>query len=159
MKLVRVANIWPRLLANFGYRSGIEPADFGEYRFGQHAAHFDGAGAALFEWGVVEICVRVGVQNLMRKLRGHRSFDGHAANTSRSDIFQDHFQAGDIHGFGERVFHGFARKGMVGNFDVARNIFLACERLREHGGEEIVGTHALNRRRNFFPAHETQQRE
>ena len=158
-KLICIANIGPRLLANFGDRSGIEPADFRQHRFGQHAAHLDGAGAALFEWSVVEIGVGIGVQNFVRELRGHGGFDGHAANASSGDVFQDYFQAIDVHRFGERVFHGFARERMIGNFDVARNIFLAGQGLRENGCEQIVGTHALNRRRNFFPAHEAQQGE
>src|SRR5271169_1063917 len=48
---------------------------------------------------------------------------------------------------------------MVWDFNVARNVFLAGQRLRKYSGEQIVRTHALNRRWNFLPAHETEQRE
>src|SRR5258708_14841127 len=52
-------------------------------------SHFDGPGAALFERGVIEVRVWIGVQDLMRKLRRHRSVDGEAADASFGHIGQD----------------------------------------------------------------------
>ena len=68
--------------------AGIEAADFGEHRFGQHAAHFDGAGAALFERRVVEIGVGIRVQNFVRELRGHGRVHGEAADAARGHVAQ-----------------------------------------------------------------------
>ena len=129
VKLVGVANIRPSLLAHFGDGRGIEPADFREHGFGQHAAHLDGAGAAFFERRVVQIGVGIRVQDLVRKLRRHGRIDGEASDLSCGDIVQDDFQALDIHRFGERVLHRFAHQRMIGNLDLAVNIFLARERL------------------------------
>ena len=65
VQFVGVAHVEPGFLAHFGDRSRIESADFGENRFGQHAAHFDGAGAALFERRIVEIGKRIRIQYLV----------------------------------------------------------------------------------------------
>ena len=65
MQFVGVARVEPRFFAHFCDRSRIETADFGENRFGQHAAHFDGAGAALFERRIVEIGERIRIQYLV----------------------------------------------------------------------------------------------
>ena len=86
MKLFGVAHVGPSLLADLGDRCGIEPADFREHGFGQHAAHFHGASAALFERRIVEIGVWIGVQYLVRKLRRHGRFDRQASNASSGDI-------------------------------------------------------------------------
>ncbi len=68
MQFVGVARVQPGLFANFRDSSRVEAADLRENRFGQHAAHFDGAGAALFERRVIEIGEGIRVQNFVRKL-------------------------------------------------------------------------------------------
>ena len=93
MQFVGVAHVGPGIGANFVDGRGIEASNFGEHRFGQHAAHFDGASAALFERGVVEIGVRIRVQNLMREGRGYRRIDGEAADAARGDVAQDALEA------------------------------------------------------------------
>src|SRR5258708_35808437 len=46
---------------------------------------------------------------------------------------------------------------MIGDGDVIRNVFLASKRFRKNGGQQIVGTHALDLRRNFFPTAKAKQ--
>ena len=41
--------------------------------------------------------------------------------------------------------------------DIAGNILLAGCGFRKHGGQQIIGAHALDLRRNFLSAHEAQQ--
>src|SRR5260370_27890596 len=46
---------------------------------------------------------------------------------------------------------------MIGDGDVTRNVFLASKRFWKNGGQQIVGTHALDLRRNFFPTAKAKQ--
>ena len=69
VQFVGVAHVGPGFRAHFGDGSGIKAADLGENGFGQHAAHFDSAGAALFEGSIIKIGVRIGVENFVRELR------------------------------------------------------------------------------------------
>src|SRR5258706_12457288 len=46
---------------------------------------------------------------------------------------------------------------MIGDGDVTRNVFLASKRFWKNGGQQIVGTHALDLRRDFFPTAKTKQ--
>ena len=65
MQFVGVAHVEPSFLAYFCDRSRIKAADFRENGFGQHAAHFDGASAPLFERRVVEVGKRIRIQYLV----------------------------------------------------------------------------------------------
>ena len=60
----------------------VEPADFLQHSLGQYAAHLHRARATFFQRSIVEIGVRIRVQNLVRKLRRHRRVHGKAANRS-----------------------------------------------------------------------------
>src|SRR2546430_466695 len=46
---------------------------------------------------------------------------------------------------------------MTGNLDIAGNVFLAGSNVGKDGRKQIVGAHALNLRRNFLAALESQQ--
>ena len=65
MQFVGVARVELSFLAHFGDRSRIETPDLGENCFGQHAAHFYGPGAALFEGRIVEVGKRIRIQYLV----------------------------------------------------------------------------------------------
>ena len=152
VQFVGVAHVGPRLGAHFRDGRRIEASDFRQHGLGQHAAHFDGARAALFERRIVEIGVGIGVEYFVRELRWHRRVDGDAANAALADRREDFAQAVDVHGLGEHVLHRFAHQRMIGNLDVAHDIFLAGERFGKDRREQIVGAHALNLRRNFLAA-------
>ena len=72
---------------------------------------------------------------------------------------QDAAEAVDVHGLVHDVFHDFFDEGMVGDFDVAFDVFKAGGNVGEDGGEQIVASHALNLRRNFFAVLKAQQGE
>ena len=48
---------------------------------------------------------------------------------------------------------------MIGNGDISNDIFLAGDGLRKHRGQQILGAHTLNLRRDFLAALEAQQRQ
>src|SRR5258708_31442035 len=120
-------------------------------------SHFDGPGAALFERGVIEVRVWIGVQDLMRKLRRHRSVDGEAADASFGHIGQHALKPLDVQSFGEDVLHGFANERVIGERDFTFEIFRARESLGENGREQIISTHTLNIGRDLFSAAKTEK--
>ena len=159
VQLVRIAHVEAGLFANFGNGSRVETSHFGKNCFGQSAAHFDGAGAAFFERGVVEVCERIGVENFVGELRRHGCVYGDATNRAIENFREDALQAGDVHRFGKRVFHDFANERVIGNAQLAFEIFRASGGIGKNGSEKIVRTHALDLRRDFFAALESQEHE
>ena len=92
----------------------------------------------------------------MRELRWNRRVHGDAADTSLFDPTQDIAQTVDVHRFGKHIFHHFGHQWMVGDLNISLDVLLACRDIRENRGQQIVGTHALNLRRNFLAALKTQ---
>ncbi len=68
MELFGIADVWPGVVAHRGNSGRVEAADLRQNSCGKDTAHFDGAGAAFFERGIVEVSVRVGVQDFVGKL-------------------------------------------------------------------------------------------
>ena len=68
-------------------------------------------------------------------------------------------QAVDVHRLGEDIFHDFVHQRMIGNLNVADDVFLAGGDVGENRSQQIVGAHALNLRRNFLAALKAQQRQ
>ena len=75
-----------RFLAHFGNCRRVEAAHLGKNRFGQHAAHFDGAGSALLERRVIEVRERIRVQNFVRELRWHGRIHSDATNAAVAEF-------------------------------------------------------------------------
>ena len=84
------------------------------------------------------------------KGEGSGSIDGDGLDAAVADGFENAAEAVDVHGFVHDVFHDFFDEGMVGDFDVALDVFKAGGDVGEDGGEEIVAAHALDLRGNFF---------
>ena len=82
MQLIGIAHIRPGFFAHLRNRRRIEASDFFEHRFRQHPPHLHGARPPLFERRVVQIGIRIRIQNLVRKLRRNRRIDRNAANSS-----------------------------------------------------------------------------
>ena len=160
MQLLGVAYVGPRLVAHFGNSLRIEPADFSQYRLRQDAAHLDRTGAALFERRIVEIGIGIGIKNFVGKLRWNRRVYREGGDAAIGDVANHPLEPFDVEGFGKNVLHHFADKWMLRNRNVAfRKVFLASEGLGKNGGQQVVGAHALDRRRNFFAIAKTKQRQ
>ena len=70
VEIIGVAEIGARLFDDLGDGRRVELAGFFEDGGGKGAAELHGAGAALFERSIVEEGVGIGVENLVRELRG-----------------------------------------------------------------------------------------
>ena len=85
MQLVAIAENGARLVADGRNGLLVEPANFLQHRFRQDAAHLYRARATLLQWSIIEIRVRICIQQFVRKLGGHRRIHRKAANRSIRD--------------------------------------------------------------------------
>ena len=159
MQLVAVANIGPRLFADPRNRRLVEPSHFLQNRFRQHSPHLHGTRTPLFQRSIVEVRVRVRIQDFVRELRRHRRVDRQRANRATANPVEHPPQPVNIHGLGEHVLHHFLDQRMVGNLDIADDVFLARSHVGEDRRHKIVAANALNLWRNFLAALEAQQRQ
>src|SRR5215467_16328556 len=95
----------------------------------------------------------------MRELRWNRSIDRQTSNPAILHPAQQLLHSLDVQGLGKDVFHDLLHQRMVGNLNVAHNIFLAGGNVREDRSKQIVGANALNLRRNLLAALEAQKRQ
>ena len=93
----------------------------------------------------------------MGKLRRHWGVYGQAADAPVVHTTQQLLQPFHIHRVGEHIFHDFVHQGMVGNLDVANNVFLAGGHVGEHRRQQVVGAHALNLWGDFLAGLKAQQ--
>ena len=61
-------------------------------------------------------------------------------------------EAVDVHRLVQAVVDRLADQRVVGHLDGAVEVLLAADLRREHGGEQVVGAHALDRRRHLARA-------
>ena len=159
MQFVGIPDVRPCLFADLCNRRRIELPNFLQNGFGQNPTHLHRTGSPLFQRRIVEIGVRVRVENFMRELRWHGRIHGHAADTAVIDSAQQIFQSVNIHRLGQHVFHYLIHQRVVGNLNISHDIFLASGHIGEHRGQQIVRPHALNLRGNFLATLKTQQRQ
>ena len=149
MEFFGVARIWAGFVddALDGVRvQGTEVAGV----LGERAAKGDGAGAALFERGVVEVGVGLRVQHLVGEGRGLGSVLGVQADLAGFDPVEDILEAVDVHRLVHAVIDGLADDGVVGDLDGAGLVLLAADELREDRRHQVVGAHALDLRRDLL---------
>src|SRR6185437_10629363 len=123
---------------------GIENAGAADEIGSQRAAELNGAGAAFFEWSIVEKRVRIGVDDFMRKGRCSGVVDRDGPDLAIADGFDDAGKTIEIHRFVQAIVDGFADQGMVWNAWLSGEIFGAGHLIGEDGGEKVVRAHALN---------------
>ena len=150
VEIVGIAQIGARVFDDLRDGRRVELTGFFKDGGGQGAAELHGAGTALFERSIVEEGVGIGVENFVGELRWHRSIDGDGLDAAVTDGFKDAAEAVDVHGLVHHVFHHLFHQGVVGNPDIAFDVFKAGGYVGEDGGEEIIAAHALNLRRNLL---------
>ena len=64
------------------------------------------------------------------------------------DAIQQLLEPFEVHGLVQAVGDGLVDQRMIGNADLARQIFGAGGLIGKDRGQQIVGAHALNRRRH-----------
>jgi len=159
VEVVGIAEVGAGFFDDLRDGRGVELACLFEYGGGEGAAELDGAGTALFEWGIVEEGVGVRVEDLVRELGGHGGIDGDGLDAAVADAFEDVAQAVDVHGLIHYVLHYFFDERVIGNLDVAFDVFKAGGYVGENGGEKIVAAHALNLRGDLLAVLETEESE
>ena len=125
----------------------------------ESAANDDGPGASFFERRVVQKRVGVGVEDFVAEGRGLGGVDGDGAQSAVRHAIENIDETLEIHRFFEAIGDGFVHKRMVGNANFSGQIFSAGDLIGEAGGEQIVGAHALQGRRNFVASGEAQDGE
>ena len=99
-------------------------------------AKLHGACAAFFERRVVEIRVRIRVQNFVAERRGSGVSIATVRSVPVGHALQDSDQAVDVHRFMQAVRDGLVDQRMIGNANFARQIF---------GARDLIGKHAASR--------------
>ena len=158
MQLFRIARDGKRLGSDFGNRRRVERADAAGVG-PDGAAHLHCARPPLFQRRIVEIGVRIRIENLVRERRRLGCVDRHGFQRPGADVLDELLQAVEIHRLVQAVLDRLVDERMVGNADVADDVFLAGGLVRKDRGEQIVGAHALDLRRHLPPAGEPQDGE
>ena len=91
-----VADVRPAFVADCADGVGVETAHVAQQLLRHHAAHIDGAGAALFCGSIVEKGIWICVEQSVRKHRGHGGIDGNAADLTGADLCQHVDQTGKV---------------------------------------------------------------
>jgi hypothetical protein len=89
VQLIRVADVRPGVRDDLLDGVLIERADLGEHCLRQRPAKLHGPRPPFFQRRVIEIGVRIRVQNFVRELRWHRRVDRDALDAPIGDARQD----------------------------------------------------------------------
>ncbi len=162
VQFVGIAHDRPGFAFHLLDRLGIQRADLAEQLGRQRPSHFDRAGPPLLQRCIVKKRIGVGIENLMRERRRRRRIDGETTNLLAFDRLQEGRESVEIHRLGQTITQGFRNQGMIGNLPrrpFARQILLAGNRVREDGGQQVLGFHPLDLRRHFLPLRKPEQRQ
>ena len=113
-----------------------------------HAAERHRPRPSLFQRGVIQERVRVGIQDLVRHWRWDGRIHGYCPKLPPLETPDEDTQSFDIHGLVKAVLHGLVDQGVIGRRDRTRIVVLAGHLLREDGSQQIVGLHPLERHRD-----------
>ena len=156
MQLIGVARHRPGLGGHFGDRRRIQSAHALRHVRMQAAPQLHRPRPPLFEGRVIEISVRIGIENLVRERRRLSRIHGDGFNRAALNAGQQRFEPLQVHRFPQAVGNGFRNQRMIGDADLARQILRASGLIGKHSRQQIVGLHALDRRRSPAPASEAQ---
>ena len=112
--------------------------------------------AAVDGLAVVEERVGPGGEDLVGEQRRLGGVDEVEPHLARLDPLPQLDEPVAVERLGEAVVHGLARERVVGHLDRAGDVLLAGGGAGEHGGEEVVALHPLERRRHLLAAPEAQ---
>ncbi len=125
MQLIRIPHIRPSLFPHLRNRIRVQLAYFLQHRSRQHPPHLDRPRTPLLERRIVKVGIRIGIQNLVGKLRRHRRIHRQHTDLSGSHSAQQRLQSLKVHRLGENVLHDLIDERMVRNLNVTHDIFLA----------------------------------
>ncbi len=132
-----------------GNRIGIQRTKSRRILRRQSPANADRARPSLLERRIIEIRVRLRIEQLVRENRWFGEIDGQRPNPAVANSLQHRFQSVDVHCLMKAVVQGFFDQRMVGRLNVHRaDVVLARQLVRKYGGNQIIGAGALNLRRH-----------
>ena len=149
--LLGVAGVRPGFLGDPRDGVGVQRAQVSR-ALGQRPTQAHGSRAAFLDRRVVEVGVGLAAHDLMRHRRGLDGVPGVQPDLTRLDALQDANQLRQVHRLGEAVLHRLLDQGMVRHLQGAGDVLLAAHLLGEHGGQQIVRSHALEIGRHALPA-------
>ena len=157
MHLVGVARVGPRFFAHRLDGSDVERTEIlGGLRIAP-AAHLHGLGASFLQRGIVEEGVGSGAENLGGERRRLDEVAREDVDGAAFQAAQDAEQTFDIHRLVQAVVEGLRDQRVVGNLALADDVFQAGHLIRKHAGEQVLGAHALQLRRDLLAAGEARQ--
>jgi len=151
VQFIGIADHGPGFAAHFVDGSRIECADFAGLH-SERPPHLNGSSPAFLQRRIIEICIRVRVQNFVRERRWLRRIHRNGAHAAASDRIQQMLQSIQVHRFMETIPNRFIDERVIRQANISHDIFAACRLVRKNGREQIVRPHALNRRRSFAAA-------
>ena len=151
MQFVRIADRREGLVLDPLDRVDVEFAQVA-LLVGQCAPSHHGAGAALFERGVVKEAERVDVDDALRHPRRRDRVSGMEANLAALDPLQHADQRVSVDRLMQAVVHRLRDQRVIGHFERSGQVLLATDLRREHGRQQIVGDHPLQIGRHFLGA-------
>ena len=157
--LVDAGGAGPCLLPDPVDRAPVQPPDVGGGLRIESPAHRHRPGAAFLQRRIVEERVRTGVEHLRRERRGLGEVAGDDSNLAGREARHQGFEPVDVHRLGQRVGDRLLHQGVIGDLAGAREVLDARDLVREHRGDEILGLHALDVRRNLAAAAKARDRE
>ena len=159
MQLLGVAGLGPGFLAHPRDGGRVQPAEIAGFGRIQPTAAGDGAGAPLFQGGIVEKAVNLGIDDLRRQGRGLDQIPANHLDGSGFDAANDLGQPIQVHGFGQAVVESLVNQGMIRNFPVAGDVFEAGQLFGEHAGHQVLRLQAEQIGRRFLPALKAPERQ
>ena len=151
---IGVGGIRPCLVANSVDRVRIEPSDVGGGDRIESAAHRHRPRAALLERRIVEKRVGSGVEDFRRERGGLGEVAGDDPDIAVPESRHQGFEPVDVHRLGQRIGDGLLHQRMVGDGAGSREVLGARDLVREHRGDQVLGLHALDVRRDLRTAPE-----
>ena len=130
--------IGPSLRGDLLDRSGVQNPQAVIARRLKGPTGVNGVSAPLFQWRIIQKCIRTGTENFVRERRRLGKIPGHASDPALFDVAQQLFETVDIHRFGETIINGLIDQRVIGQLTVARKVFRTSELVRKNRGEQIL---------------------
>ena len=152
VQFVGVARIGPLLVAHAVDRTLIQRAQVAVGCRVRRAARHDRLRAAFFERRVIQEGVRPRVEDLVRERRRLGCVAGDEPQSAGVNAIEQRRERRVVHRLFEAITDRLLHQRMIGNLPVAGNVLEARGGVRKDRRHQIVGEHALQRRRDLLAA-------
>ena len=151
VQFVGIADEGPGVLADLGDGFGVELCQVAEVLDAERPPRAHRSCPPLFQRGIVEKRVRIGVEDLMRKRRRLAGVDRKKFHLTVLHVLQHRQPSRQVHCLGQAVVHRLPHDGMIGDLDVAVMVLQAADRFGKRLRQQILAAEFLQERRHLFP--------